>query len=66
MVWLTPQQATNHFGVHINTLRNWDKLGKIATQRTPGNHRLYWDSFDLTPKDGTGTKSRKEEKLKTR
>jgi predicted site-specific integrase-resolvase len=60
MVWLKPKQATEHFGVHINTLRNWDKLGKILTQRTPSGHRLYWDSFDLFPNNGIRIEDKQE------
>lgn len=38
---LTPQQASEHFSVHVNTLRTWDKQCKIKTERTPGGDRRY-------------------------
>ena len=28
-------------GVHIDTLREWDKEGKLNPVKTPGNHRRY-------------------------
>ena len=28
-------------GVHIDTLREWDKEGKLVPVKTPGNHRRY-------------------------
>jgi putative resolvase len=27
-------------GVHFNTIRAWDKLGKIKVIRSPGNRRM--------------------------
>lgn len=38
---LTPKQAASHFNVHIKTLRDWDKQGKIKTERTSGGDRRY-------------------------
>lgn len=40
-MWLNTKNACKFLDVHPNTLRNWDKEGKIETKRTPGNHRLY-------------------------
>lgn len=37
----TPKEACNKLGVHIDTLRNWDKKHLIATVRTEGGHRRY-------------------------
>lgn len=34
-------QAAKVLGVHIDTLRRWEKAGKIQTFRTPGGTRLY-------------------------
>jgi putative resolvase len=41
MKWLSSKEAKHFFGVHSNTLRNWDRLKKIQTRRTAGNHRQY-------------------------
>ncbi|MBI2086008.1 MerR family DNA-binding transcriptional regulator, partial [Candidatus Daviesbacteria bacterium] len=34
-------QASEILGVSIDTLRRWERLGKITVQRTPGGTRLY-------------------------
>jgi putative resolvase len=34
-------KAANLLGVHIATLRDWDKEGKLHPIRTKGNHRRY-------------------------
>src|SRR3989344_639355 len=34
-------QAAQALGVSIDTLRRWEKAGKISTVRTPGGTRLY-------------------------
>src|SRR5689334_535752 len=34
-------QAAKLLGVSIDTLRRWEKTGKISTIRTPGGTRLY-------------------------
>ena len=48
---LTPKQAAEYFSVHVHTLRQWDKSGKIKTERTPGGDRRYIievkDEFDI-------------------
>lgn len=31
-------------GVHVDTLREWDKDGKLISVKTPGNHRRYKQS----------------------
>lgn len=41
MQWLTSAEACEKFNVTANTLRSWDKLGKILTTRTIGNQRRY-------------------------
>lgn len=40
-MFVNTKTACKQLGVHPNTLRNWDKQGKIKTKRTPGNVRLY-------------------------
>lgn len=34
-------KAASLLGVHPDTLRNWEKSGKVQVYRTPGNHRRY-------------------------
>lgn len=45
MKWYNSREACQKLGVHPNTLRKWDKLGKITTMRTASNQRRY----DLSP-----------------
>jgi predicted site-specific integrase-resolvase len=51
-MYVNTKKACEKLGVHPNTLRNWDREGKIKTIRTPGNVRLY----DL---GGFGTKRKR-------
>jgi hypothetical protein len=40
--YLTVGQAASFLGVSASTLRNWDRLGKVAARRHPVNrYRLY-------------------------
>lgn len=39
--YMTPKEASELIGVHFQTLRNWEKEGKIEAIRTPGNKRYY-------------------------
>jgi predicted site-specific integrase-resolvase len=41
MVFINTRKACQQLGVHPNTLRAWDKAGKIKTMRTPGGIRMY-------------------------
>jgi len=34
-------KTADMLGVHIDTLREWDKDGKLVSVKTPGNHRRY-------------------------
>jgi len=38
---LTMTEVAELFQVHVNTIRNWTKEGKLKCVRTPGNHRRY-------------------------
>ena len=41
-VFLTVSKAAEHLGVSANTLRNWDRSGKLVSRRNPMNgYRLY-------------------------
>lgn len=46
------QEACKVLGVHPNTLRRWEKNGKIKAFRTPGNQRLY-DLSSLIKEEGS-------------
>ena len=39
--YYTPKEASLKLGVHWQTLRNWEKIGKIKTIRSPGGKRYY-------------------------
>ena len=39
--YVTPKEAAQHYGVSINTLRRWDKEGKLDSIRTQGNQRRF-------------------------
>ena len=44
--YVPTREATRRLGVTDETLRSWDKQGKINTIRTPGGQRMYdVDSF---------------------
>jgi len=36
--------ASQYLGISRDTLRRWEKRGKITPYRTPTNHRLYTQS----------------------
>jgi putative resolvase len=44
---LTLQEACRRFGIHPNTLRKWDKQGKIMVVRTVGGRRTIPESERL-------------------
>jgi len=39
--YMTAKKTKEILGVHIQTLYNWEKVGKIDTIRTAGGHRMY-------------------------
>lgn len=41
MSLLTPEQAAEHLGVSVRTLRRWEVANRLVPQRTVGNHRRY-------------------------
>ncbi len=41
---LTLKEASRRLGVHPNTLRKWDREGKIRVVRTVGGHRRIPES----------------------
>jgi len=40
-ILLTPQQIRERYGLHRNTLYNWEKQGLLKPIRTPGGRRRY-------------------------
>lgn len=43
---LSISEAAKYLGVSIDTLRRWDKRGKLSAQKSPGGHR-YYSKLDL-------------------
>ena len=39
--WLTIREAADLLNVHPETLRRWDRTGRLTTSRTPTGHRRY-------------------------
>ena len=39
--YYAPKEASEKLGVHFQTLRNWEKEGKIKCIRSPGGKRFY-------------------------
>lgn len=39
--WLTIGQASKYLGISRDTLRRWEKAGKIKAVRSPTNRRYY-------------------------
>lgn len=40
--YLSPGKIAKLLGVHVNTLRRWERSGKLMCEfRTIGNHRRY-------------------------
>lgn len=38
---LTPAQTASALGVSVDTLRRWEKAGRITAHRTPGGQRRF-------------------------
>ena len=50
-MWLTIQEASNHFKVSHGTLRNYDAQGRITTKRTSGGQRRFWNKMLIDETD---------------
>jgi predicted site-specific integrase-resolvase len=61
--YVSGKKAIKILGVHVRTLYNWDKEGKIETIRTPGNKRLYNVKKYLENKNTNINEEKNEEKL---
>lgn len=60
--YVTTKEATKRLGVHVLTLHNWERDGKIDTWRTPGGHRKY--NVDKFLKEQEEQQQQKEKPLK--
>jgi excisionase family DNA binding protein len=54
-------EAADYLGVSIDTLRRWERKGKVEALRSPGNHR-YFDKNDLDNLFGKKYERKKETK----
>lgn len=52
-------EFAKRIGVSEQTLRNWDKSGKLVAKRTKGNHRFYTED-DYNNYMGISNKNKKE------
>ena len=51
---MRPHEFAKEIGVSVETLRRWDRTGKLKAKRTPSNHRYYTEedlaqAFGLKP-----------------
>ena len=56
---MKPAEFSNRIGVSEQTLRNWDKSGKLIAKRTKGNHRFYTED-DYNDYMGISSKNQKK------
>ncbi|MBC8061195.1 MAG: IS607 family transposase, partial [Clostridiaceae bacterium] len=59
MVKITIGKAAKEAGVTVETLRSWEKAGKIKSERTKGNHRRY----EIEEIESFANRDRKAEKV---
>jgi excisionase family DNA binding protein len=57
--YITPEQARKILNVSVQTLRHWDKQGKITACRTSGGHRRFKLSSILKHADREPTPARR-------
>lgn len=67
--YVSSKEAAEKLGVHFQTLRNWDKEGKIKTIRSPGGKRFYdvksfLEKTDKYDKDNDKIEEGKDERKK--
>lgn len=46
--WLSPREAAEILGINSDTLRRWERDGRIESERTPGGQRRYCEQDVLT------------------
>ncbi len=66
-------EASDYLGISIDTLRRWEKKGKVPTYRSPGGHRYFkkldlenlfgtkYDRFEETPQSEQTSEDKKPE-----
>lgn len=47
---MRPHKFAEQIGVSVETLRRWDRTGKLIAKRTPSNHRYYTEEDLLQAK----------------
>lgn len=57
---MRPHEFAEQVGVSVETLRRWDRTGKLKAKRTPSNHRYYTEEDLLQAK---GLKPISQERL---
>ncbi len=57
---MRPHEFAEQIGVSVETLRRWDRTGKLKAKRTPSNHRYYTEEDLLQAR---GLKPITEERL---
>jgi len=67
--YVSSKEAAEKLGVHFQTLRNWDREGKIKTIRSPGGKRFYdvksfLEKTDKYDKDNDKIEEGKDERKK--
>jgi DNA (cytosine-5)-methyltransferase 1 len=45
--YMTITEAAEFLGVSVNTLRNWDRVGKLTAARNPMNRYRLYQKADL-------------------
>ncbi|MGK7893410.1 MAG: MerR family DNA-binding transcriptional regulator, partial [Xenococcus sp. (in: cyanobacteria)] len=55
--FVSPREASQSLGVSVDTLRRWEKAGKITAIRTPAGHRRY-DIKSIDRKDSENSQER--------
>ena len=61
----TPKETSEKLGVHFQTLRNWEKEGKIECIRSPGGKRFYNLNGFLKKYDDNGNENKTDETPKS-
>ena len=55
---LRPQEVAEFYKVSPNTLKNWEKEGKLTSVKTRGGHRRYLRS-EIFPEEDESRQKRK-------
>lgn len=45
--WMTREQASEHVGVHYNTVRHWERRGLVRTTKRPGIRGIFVHGDDV-------------------